>query len=264
MKSQTSPSGLDWGAGRYELTASELEPVAQRVVALASLSPGECVLDIACGTGNAALLAARAGAVVSGLDGAARLVEVARDRATAQQLDATFVVGDLHELPFADHSFGVVLSVFGVTFAEDPVRAVEEIVRVLAPGGRALLTSWIPGGPVDAAIGVAIQAVAAATGGMPPRFAWHDTAAVTELVRSAGAEVEFDEAQISFYADSVEEYFATSQEHPLHVSTRPLLEGAGSYESVSERMLEAYRAGNEDPGAFRVTSRYRIAKIARR
>ncbi len=264
MKPPTSPPRLDWDVGRYELTATELEPVAQHVVALASVSLGERALDIACGTGNAALFAARAGAVVLGLDGAPRLVEVARHRAEAEHLDATFVVGDLHELPFADGSFDVVLSVFGVSFADDPVQAVAEIVRVLAPGGRALLTSWLPGGAIGAAVGVAVQAVADATGGMPPRFAWHDTTAVTELARRAGAHVEFDEAQISFCADSAEEYFARSQEHPFQVSTRPLLEQVGSYGLVGERILDAFRAGNEDPGAFRVTSRYRIAKIVRR
>ena len=85
---------FDWGIGNYEATALELEPAAQHVVSAVHLAPGEHVLDVACGTGNAALLAARAGAVVTGLDGAQRLIEVARSRAAADGLEASFVVGD--------------------------------------------------------------------------------------------------------------------------------------------------------------------------
>jgi 2-polyprenyl-3-methyl-5-hydroxy-6-metoxy-1,4-benzoquinol methylase len=72
---------VDWGAGDYERTAADLEPTARHVVALAGLAPRERVLDLACGTGNAALLWARAGARVTGLDSAERLVEVARGSA---------------------------------------------------------------------------------------------------------------------------------------------------------------------------------------
>ena len=72
---------FDWGVGEYERTAAELEPAARHVVALAEIAPGDAVLDIACGTGNAALLAAAAGARVSGLDAAPRLIDVARSRA---------------------------------------------------------------------------------------------------------------------------------------------------------------------------------------
>ena len=84
---------IDWGTGEYEHTAAELEPVAEHVVSLAALQRGERVLDIACGTGNAALLAAHQGAVVSGIDAAPRLIQVARERAATAGLAATFVTG---------------------------------------------------------------------------------------------------------------------------------------------------------------------------
>src|SRR3954462_10924744 len=126
---------VDWGVGEYEQTAAELEPVAEHVVALARLEAGERVLDVACGTGNAALLAARTGARATGVDGAPRLIEVARTRAAADGLAPAFVVGDVHQLPFGDGAFDVVLSVFGVVFADDPPRALGELVRVLRPGG---------------------------------------------------------------------------------------------------------------------------------
>jgi ubiquinone/menaquinone biosynthesis C-methylase UbiE len=74
---------VDWGAGSYESTAAELEPVAQAVVERASLRPGQDVVDLACGTGNAALLAAERGARVLGIDSATRLLGVARERASS-------------------------------------------------------------------------------------------------------------------------------------------------------------------------------------
>ncbi len=90
---------VDWGAGRYETTAAELAPVAQVVVERAGISPGDDVVDIACGTGNAALLAAGRGARVVGVDGAPRLLEVARERARAQGIVLDLREGDLLALP---------------------------------------------------------------------------------------------------------------------------------------------------------------------
>src|SRR3954471_20220970 len=155
---------VDWSAGEYERTAGELEPAACHVVERAAIAPGERVLDLACGTGNAARAAAAAGAPVTGLDSAPRLVEVARERVP----DAEFVVGDALELPFDDGAFDVVVSVFGVIFVPDPARAIAEIVRVLAPGGRALLSVWRPEGPIHRMVGVLGRGGAAAAGGPGP------------------------------------------------------------------------------------------------
>ena len=260
------PSPLDWSAGAYEATAAELEPVAERVVALAAPEPGERVLDIACGTGNAALLAARRGATAIGVDSAPRLIEVARSRAVADSPlgHASFMIGDAQDLPFEDAAFDLVLSVFGVIFAQDPQRALSEIVRVLRPGGRALVTAWLPDGAMSNVVGIAVGAVVAATGMAQPRFAWHDPGTLSDLVASCGASVSFKDGAVAFTDSSPESYFGAVQvAHPLHVSTRPLLEQAGTYDDVRERMLAALRDGNEDPDAFRITSRYRVARIQR-
>ncbi len=129
---------VDWGAGTYEKTAAELEPVALAVVTQARISPAEVVVDVACGTGNAALLAAARGAQVVGVDGATRLLEVVRARAQATDLAIDFRHGDLHALPIDDDAVDVVLSIFGVIFAKEPLQALREVARVLHPGGRAL------------------------------------------------------------------------------------------------------------------------------
>src|SRR2546421_8721222 len=111
-----SAAALDWGVGRYETTAEELRPVAAAVVERAAISPGDRVVDVGCGTGNAALLAALRGARTVGVDPAVRLLEVARARAVESGASATFLQGDAASIPVATDSADVVLSVFAVIF----------------------------------------------------------------------------------------------------------------------------------------------------
>lgn len=253
---------IDWGLGHYEQTAAELEPVARHVVTLAELKEGERVIDLATGTGNAALLAAREGVEVTGLDAASRLIEVARERAAREAIKATFAVGNLQALPFEDGSFDVALSVFGLIFAPDAPRAFDEMVRVLRPDGRALLSAWVPAGPIDAMVGTFGRALAAATGAAPRRFAWHDITAVQELAAAHRARVEVHEGQLAITAASPEAYFeANERQHPMSLAGRPVLERAGTYAEVRDRALAALREGNEDRDAFRVSSPYRVIEI---
>jgi SAM-dependent methyltransferase len=254
---------IDWGQGHYEQTAVELEPVAERVVSLAGCQSGERVVDLATGTGNAALLAARGGAVVTGLDSASRLIDVARARAAEARLEAAFVVGDLQALPFEDSSFDAALSVFGLIFAGDADRAFAELTRVLRSGGRAFVSVWLPVGPIDAMVGVFARAIAAAVGSSPSRFAWHDARAVGELAARHGAQLQFHDGELKIVAESPDAYFAANQGHPMSVAGRPLLERAGTAEATRERALKVLQEGNEDPSAFRVTSPYRVIEIRR-
>lgn len=142
-----SPPRLDWSVGRYEQTAEQLLPAARVAVEHAAPIKGEHVVDVGCGTGNAALLAAAQGARVTGVDPAKRLLEVARELAKERKLDATFVSGEAAALPLRDGEADVVLSVFGVIFAPDPGAAATELTRVARPAGRIILTAWIPEGP---------------------------------------------------------------------------------------------------------------------
>jgi len=141
-------STFDWGAGRYEDTAAQLEPAARAVVQYGAPAAGEHVIDIGCGTGNAALLAAERGAKVTGIDPAPRLLEVAARRAAALGLEAQFVRAEAAALPIEDGAADLVVSVFGVIFAPEPRAAAAEMVRVTAPDGRIVLTAWNPSGAV--------------------------------------------------------------------------------------------------------------------
>jgi len=257
-------SALDWSLGRYEETAARLEPAARVVVDRAAPAAGERVVDVGCGTGNAALLAAERGATVTGVDPAPRLLEVARERAGARGLEATFAAGDGAALPLEDGAADVVLSVFAVIFAQDPKAVAAELARVTSPAGRILLTAWIPEGGIHEAIGAAADAVRQALGA-PPRvpFPWHEQAALTELFGADGFRVSVDEERLAFTAPSAEAYVDEQAQHPLGVAGQAVLGPRGEKVAVRERMIGILAAANEDPGAFRVTSRYVVATARR-
>ena len=255
---------IDWDIGHYEQMAMELGPVAEHVVSLAHLQRGERVVDLATGTGNAALLAARAGAFVTGVDTAPRLIDVARSRAVGEGVDASFVVADMQALPFDDGSFDVALSVFGLIFAADASRAFDEMIRVLRPAGRALFSAWVPAGAIDAMVATFGRALVAATGRRPPRFAWHDADAVGGLAVRHRAGVQIHEGQLRITAASPEAYLeANEQQHPVSVAGRPVLERIGTYGRVRKEALRLLREGNEDPQAFCVSSPYRVIEVHR-
>ncbi len=258
-------TGLDWSLGRYEGTAERLEPAARVVVERAAPVAGEHVVDVGTGTGNAALLAAARGARVTGVDPAPRLLDVARAEAAARGLDATFVLGEAAALPLAGGEADLVLSVFGVIFASDPQAAAAELARVTAPGGRIVLSAWIPQGAVSEAVQAAGEAIREALGAPagPPPFPWHDRDALAGLFAPHGFEVTLEEDRLSFTAESPQAYLADGGDHPLAIAGRAVLEPRGEGAALEQRMLAIYEAANEDPDAFRITSRYVIATARR-
>jgi SAM-dependent methyltransferase len=262
----SGPMTPDWSAGRYEHTAAQLLPAARVVVDHAAPAAGERVVDVGTGTGNAALLAAERGARVTGVDPAARLIGVARERAAERGLDATFEVGEAASLPLADGEAGLTLSVFGVIFAPDPAAAARELARVTAPGGRIVLSAWMPDGAIHRSVKVGMQAMLRAVGAPErPPVTWHERDTLTGLFGPHGfGAVDLVEERISFSGPSAAAHVDADREnHPLAVAGRPVLEQHGEAEAVRERMIAILEQANEDPNAFRVTSRYVIATITR-
>src|SRR5262245_6678252 len=135
-----------WASGDYSAVATLIVPVAERLVDLADLRAGSRVLDVATGSGNAALAAARLGSDVVGIDYVDALLDRGRERAAAEHLTIDLRPGDAEDLPFADASFDAVLSVFGSMFAPDHDQTAREIARVTRPGGTIALASWTPDG----------------------------------------------------------------------------------------------------------------------
>ena len=256
---------MDWSIGNYERTAAQLLPAAEELIEAAAPSAGERVVDVGCGTGNAALLAAARGARVSGVDPAARLLEVARKRAAGDGLEAEFVDGDAASLPVGDGEADLVMSVFGVIFAPDAAAAVSEMARVCSPAGRIVVSAWIPEGAISRMARISREAVGRALGTPPggPPFPWHQREALAELLEPEGFSLTTEERSISFTGQSPAEYLEAEAAHPLAVAARTVLEPRGQSEEVRRQMLEVLEAGNEDPHGFRVTSRYVITAASR-
>lgn len=137
-----------WNAGDYGKFATFMEPGAIEILNSWNIKPGETLLDVACGTGQISIPAARNGIKVTGVDIAPNSIEFANKKAQAEGLDATFEEGDAECLTYADNSFDVVASIVGAMFAPQADRVASELLRVCKPGGRILMVNWTPQGMV--------------------------------------------------------------------------------------------------------------------
>jgi ubiquinone/menaquinone biosynthesis C-methylase UbiE len=135
-----------WASGDYHMVGTQIIITAERLLESLDVRSTERVLDVATGSGNAALAAARRGCDVIGVDYVPSLLDHARQRAAAEVLDATFEEGDAEALPFEDRTFDVVTSVFGAMFAPDQERTAAELARVTRHGGRIGLVAHTPEG----------------------------------------------------------------------------------------------------------------------
>ena len=253
---------MDWGAGTYEHIAAQLLPATH--AARAGRAPGERLLDVGCGTGSATLLAAERGAQATGVDPAERLLEVARAAARARGVEASFLRGEAAALPLADASADAVVSVFGVIFAPDATAACAELARVSAPAGRIVLSAWIPAGALFEVARVRSRAMAAPdTAPAQPPFAWHDREALSAVFAPWGLAAVTEERRLAFAAASPEAFLESElRDHPLWARARAGLV-PGDLDLAAGRALEILRDGNEQPGGFRLTSRYVVATVRR-
>ena len=135
-----------WSAGDYGQVAQSIAAGAAEFVERLELKAGTRVLDVACGTGNLALPAAKTGADVTGIDIAPNLIEQAKERAAAERLDIKFDVGDAEAVPFDDASFDSVITMFGAMFAPRAEVVAAELERVCRPGGLIAMANWTPAG----------------------------------------------------------------------------------------------------------------------
>jgi len=175
-----------WGVGEYPLMARHLQPAAVAAVEAAAVLASERVVDVATGTGNAALVAAERGGQVIGVDFEPVLLRLAEQRAQDAGRDVQWLRGDLAALPLPDDSADVVLSVFGVMYATDQAAATGELARIAAPGARVVLASWVPGSVLPA-MGQVLSGYLPpppASSGPPSR--WGDPVALTTLLEGSG------------------------------------------------------------------------------
>jgi SAM-dependent methyltransferase len=135
-----------WASGDYGAVAALIQPIAESLVQAADLSAGARVLDVAAGTGNASIAAARCGCRVTSTDFVPALLARGRERAEAEHMPMDFDVADAEDLPYPDGSFDAVLSVVGAMFAPDQERVAAELTRVCRSGGTIAMANWTPDG----------------------------------------------------------------------------------------------------------------------
>lgn len=177
-----------WGTGDFNVLARTFIGAAETLVEAVDPRPDQRVLDVACGSGNAALIAARRYCRVAGIDYVPELIERARQRAAAEDVEIDFQDGDAQALRFPDASFDVVLSTFGVIFAPDQEKAASELLRVCRPGGKIALANWMPdefGGEIFGAVSKYVPPAA----GVNPPTRWGTEGGVRELLGAGAAAI---------------------------------------------------------------------------
>jgi SAM-dependent methyltransferase len=177
-----------WASGDFSVVAARIVYQAEHLCETADLQAGWRVLDVATGSGNAALAAARRGCQAVGVDYVPALLERGRLRAAAEHLSVEFLEGDAEQLPFAEATFDAVVSIYGVMFAPDHRRAASELARVCRPGGRIALACWTPDGFIGETFRL-FSRFLPPTPGLQPPILWGDEAYQCELFGKSAAAV---------------------------------------------------------------------------
>lgn len=245
-----------WSSGDFAVVAAKIVLVAEQLVDTADLHAGWRVLDVATGSGNAAIAAARLGCTTVGIDYVPSLLERGRERAAAERLEVEFLEGDAEALPFADASFDAVTSVFGTMFAPDHARTAAELLRVSRPGGTIALASWTP----DGFIGELFRTTAAHVpppAGVPSPMLWGTEAHLRELFGDGIASLEVTERTFNFRFASAEEFVAVFRRwYGPTVKAFAALEGSARDALERDLVDLARRYDRLGPGATAIPATY--------
>lgn len=186
-----------WIAGDFGQIAKSYASGAEEFINKLSLKPGMKVLDVACGTGNLALPAARAGAMVTGVDIAPNLLEQARENAKREGSNIQFDEGDVEALPYDDASFDAVVTMFGAMFAPRPELVAAELTRVCRPGGFIAMANWTPTGFIGQMFKIMSSRVPPPAG-MPSPLLWGKEETVRERFGKGISKLEMKPQNITF------------------------------------------------------------------
>src|SRR6516164_6577149 len=185
-----------WMAGDYDRFSRYMEDGARQYYESLEIPPGARVLDVACGSGQLALMASREGFDSTGVDIAENLIERARERAAAERLSARFEVGDAEALPFPDATFDVVVSLIGAMFAPRPELVARELLRVCVPGGTIAMANWTATGFVGQMFKTIARFIAPAN--MPSPLLWGDETIVRERFGSGVSKLSLSRRTFTF------------------------------------------------------------------
>jgi SAM-dependent methyltransferase len=246
-----------WTAGDFGRIAVGYESGAAEFVTRLGIRPGERVLDVACGTGNLALPAARAGASVTGIDIAPALVAQLGARAAGEGLAVDAREGDAEALPFEDGSFDTVITMFGAMFAAHPQRAADELLRVARRGGRIAMANWAPASFIGRMLKLTVGYVPPPPG-MPSVLLWGDPDAVRERLGAEVSDLRFTSRQMSFFYPHSPEATVTL----FRTWYGPTVRAFAALDEAKQRSLFADLVqlwsdhNTAGPGATRVESEY--------
>jgi SAM-dependent methyltransferase len=250
-----------WASGDYQMIATQIQLVSELVIEALDVHSTERVLDVATGSGNAAIAAARRGCVVVGVDYVPELLDRARRRADAEGLTIEFVVGDAEALPFEDDSFDVASSVFGSMFAPNQEQTASELVRVVRPGGRIGLASHTPDGFIGQLFKTIGRHVAPPAGLRSP-ILWGTEERLAELFGDSATQIRGEKRNYVFRDRSPEhfvDYWAT-----YYGPTVKAFEtvGAAGHDALSADILELIAWFNRaDDGTMVVPNEYLEAVV---
>jgi ubiquinone/menaquinone biosynthesis C-methylase UbiE len=253
----SAASGLDqlkrgmqatWMAGDFGQIAKYSAKGAEEFVARLNIQPGSKVLDVACGTGNLAIPAARLGAKVTGIDIASNLLEQARQRAASEGLEAAFEEGDAEHLAAGTGEFDVVMTMFGAMFAPRPELVAAELLRVCRPGGTIAMANWTREGFVGKTFGIGARFVPPPEG-IPSPLLWGDEATVTQRLGPGTSNIRTTRQQIAMdYPFSSKElvqffrdYFGPTQMTFARLDAK----GQQEYSAALEKLWDEHKEGAE-------------------
>lgn len=231
-----------WATGDFAKVALDTVDSARELVARADIGPGMEVLDVATGSGNVAIPAAEAGAIVIGLDLVPELLEAGRQRSAEAAVEVEWIEGDAEELPFADGRFDRVVSAFGVMFAPQHERAAGELDRVLKPGGKLAMSNWTQQG-------VGGQIYEATSKYLPPApdarspFQWGSEEHVRQLFAGKGYAFGFERKAVTFRSASAAAYMGHMTENfgPMCI-TKQVLETTGRWDDLRSDVVTLLQA----------------------
>lgn len=255
-----------WASGDYpSMVETFLLPLGPRLVEFAGIGPGQRVLDVAAGTGNASIPAAQAGAEVVASDLTPELFEAGRARAEAAGVELEWAQADAENLPFEDESFDVVISSIGVMFAPFHQDAADELVRVCRPGGTIGLLSWTPEGMIGALFRTMGQFMPPPPPGAQPPPLWGGEEHLQELF---GDRVELEKAEREVLdvtaferPDDYGEHF--KQRYGPTIAARANAEKEGRTEEFDRALSEfcaEWNRGSDDDARFEMEYLLTVAR----
>lgn len=252
-----------WAAGDFPQIATTIQDASDVTVGRLDVEPGQDVLDVATGSGNAAIPAAQRGARVVGLDQVPELLDAARQRAAEAGVEIEWVEGDAEALPFDSALFDRVSSVFGVMFAPRHQQAADELVRVTRAGGRIVVAAWTPTGLNGEMFGTLGAHLPPPPPELKPPVLWGDEEYVRDLFSDSRLELSFERHTLAVAWDSIESWVDHCERKlgPT-VLAKAALEPQGKWDAARADLVALYEHYNEaTDGSLDAPAEYLVSVI---